>query len=110
MKQYVIDELRPADYEKLKAYLNDAYGPACLNGIYWIPMDPAMLTDVQNEHAECHPYYVAIELDRNRLACELLVRTKNRVRCHCIDYATGRQRAYVIELIDHIFDQLEIKP
>jgi hypothetical protein len=109
MKQYVIDELRPADYEKLGSYLNDAYGPASLGGIYWIPMDPGMLTDVQNEHSDCHPHYVAVELDHNRLACELLVRTKKRLRCRCIDYATGKQRTWLIELIDHIFNQLGIK-
>jgi hypothetical protein len=109
MKQYVIDELRPADYDKLNAYLNDTYGPACLGGIYWVPLDPGRLTDVQKQHAECQPFYVAIELDRNHLACELLVRTKNRVRCGCIEYATGNQRTYLIEMIDHIFNHLEIK-
>jgi hypothetical protein len=109
MKQYVIDELRPADYEKLKVYLDDAYGPACLGAVYWVPMNLAILTDIQKEHTDCHPHYVAIELDRDRLACELLVRTKNRVRCRCMDYATAKQRSWLIELIDQIFNQLEIK-
>lgn len=36
MKQYVIDELRPEDYIKLKSYLESAYGPAELENIFWV--------------------------------------------------------------------------
>ena len=28
MKQYVIDELRPADHKKIKAYLDENFGPS----------------------------------------------------------------------------------
>jgi len=108
MKQYVIDELRAGDYETLKTYLNDHFGPAALDVIYWIPIDPDILTDVQIDHAACRPYYFAIDLDQTRLSCELLVRTKRRVRCSCIDYATEAQRNWLIDLIDTIFYQLEI--
>jgi hypothetical protein len=109
MKQYVIDELRPLDYKKLKAYLDDQHGPAVFGGVYWIAMDAEMLTDVQREHTACQPHCVAIDLDRNRMACELLVRTQNRLRCSCIHYATEKQRNWLVELIDNIFNQLEIK-
>ncbi|MGD8889317.1 MAG: hypothetical protein PVF53_12945 [Desulfobacterales bacterium] len=109
MKQYVIDELRPEDHETLKTYLNDHFGPKVLDAIYWIPLDPDILTDVQIEHAACRPHYFAIDLDQTRLACELLVRTKRRVRCGCIDYATENQRNWLIDLIDSILYQLKIK-
>jgi hypothetical protein len=36
MKQFVIDELRPVDYGRLKTYLDDHYGCAGIDGIYWI--------------------------------------------------------------------------
>ena len=109
MKQYVIDELRPADYKALKTYLNEKYGPAAMDSIYWIPVAADILTDIQAAHTECRPYYCAVDLDDNRLACELLVRSKNRVRCNCIDYATENQRNWLIGLIDKIFDRLQIK-
>ena len=32
MKQYVIDELRPAEFEAIKIHLADQYGPAALDG------------------------------------------------------------------------------
>ena len=109
MKQYVIDELRAADYQALKTYLNEQYGSAALDGIYWIPIAPDILTEIQLAHTECRPQCFAVDLDDNRLACEFLVRSKSRVRCDCMDYATENQRNWLIGLIDNIFDRLQIK-
>jgi hypothetical protein len=109
MKQYVIDELRAADYTALKTYLDQQYGPAEMGGIYWIPVAAEILTDIQSEHTECRPQYFTIDLDGNRLACEFLVRSKNRIRCDCINYATEDQRNWLVGLIDNIFDRLQIK-
>jgi hypothetical protein len=109
MKQYLIDELRPADYKALKTYLDEQYGPAAMGGIFWIPIAADILTDIQSEHTECRPHFFAVDLDDSRLACEFLVRSKNRVRCDCIDYATENQRNWLIELVDNIFNRLQIK-
>jgi hypothetical protein len=108
MKQYVIDELRAADYQALKNFLDEHYGPAALEGIYWIPVAGELLTAVQQEHRECQPHYVAVDLDRNRMACELLVRTNKRVRCSCIGYATEKQFSWLVALIDDVFNRLKI--
>ncbi len=109
MKQYVIDELRHADYKALKTYLDTQYGPAAMDGIYRIPIAADMLTDIQSEHAECRPQYFAIDREDNLLACEFLVRSNNRLRCDCIHHATENQRNWLIGLIDNIFDRLQIK-
>jgi hypothetical protein len=109
MKQYVIDELRPEDYEKIKAYLDAHLGPGQLDGIYWIPLEENLLNDVQAAHTECKPFYLAIELESNRLACELLIRTTNRVRCQCMGYANEKQRNWIIAFVDAVFEKLELK-
>jgi hypothetical protein len=108
MKQYVIDELRAADYESLKTYLQEHYGPVAMRGIYWIPLENGLLTDIQKAHRACQPHYFAVDLAENRLALELLVRTKSILRCDCIRYATQAQRNWIIALVDDIFNQLEI--
>ena len=108
MKQYVIDELRAADYESLKTYMQKHYGPAAMGGIYWIPLDNGLLTDIQKAHRACQPHYFAVDLAENRLVLELLVRTKNILRCDCIRYATQAQRNWIIAFVDDIFNQLEI--
>ncbi len=109
MKQYVIDELRLGEYEKIKTYLDDSFDPASMDGIYWIPLDQDILTEVQAEHTKCQPFYFAIDIEPNFMACELLVRSKNMIRCGCIAYATEKQRNWIIRVVDSIFDKLEIK-
>lgn len=109
MKQYVIDEIRLPDHEKIKTYLDQTFGEAEVGGIYWIPLDPEVLTPVQEAHKECRPFYFAIDLTPERLSGELLIRTKSRLRCDCIGYATDRQRNWIMKSIDALFEKLEIK-
>lgn len=108
MKQYVIDELRPEDHHKIKQYLDQKYGPAEMGGIFWVPLAETMLTEIQQQHIDCQPFYVAIDLKEDQLALELLVRTKNQVRCACIGYATDDQRIWGMDLVDAIFKRLDI--
>jgi hypothetical protein len=109
MKQYVIDELRYPDYEKLKSYLDARYRQGILPEIYWISLDTELLSDIQRRHEDCQPHYVALELEESRLTGELLVRSRQRMRCSCIGYATEIQRNWLIELIDKTLEELEIR-
>ena len=108
MKQYVIDELRPWEYEKIKACLEERCQVSRVDGIYWIPLDAAVLTEVQTAHTSCQPLCFALELEPDRMACELLMRTRERIRCDCISYATETQRNWLIRLVDGILDELGI--
>ncbi len=110
MKQYVVDEIRSEDYMQIKAFLDKEYGESELGGLYWIPVDGALLTPLQSCHQLCQPFYVALDLEPGRLSCELLVRTKERVRCDCMAYATEEQRNWIINRVDRVFNQLEIIP
>jgi hypothetical protein len=108
MKQYVIDELRPKDCDKIKKYLSEAYGSAEMGGVYWVSIPPEELTAIQQAHADCQPFFFAIDLEEDRVALELLVRTKNRVRCACIAYASKDQRDWIMGVVDAIFEKLNI--
>lgn len=109
MKQYVVDELRPADYKKVKAHLDGTLQAGSIDGVYWIPVADILMTPDQAGHTECFPLCFAVELEPDRLICELLVRTQKRMRCSCIGYATETQRNWVIQVIDRIFEKLDIK-
>ena len=108
MKQYIIDELRPGEYEKIKTYLDEKVGSSKMNGIYWIQLAENVLTDIQSEHKECQPFYFAIEIEHNRVSCELLVRSRSTIKCNCVSYATESQRNWIIQFADAIFEKLEI--
>ena len=109
MKQYVIDELRPKDYESVKAHLEENFSTSDVGGIYWIQLDQSILSKIQAEHTDCQPFYFAVDLKSNHITFKLLIRTKNRIRCDCMRYATEKQRNWLIRLADSIFDTLEIK-
>ena len=108
MKQYVVDQLRYVDYESIKGYLDHRFGPASMGGVYWVPVDPGLLSPTQSRHVECRPFFAAVELQTDRLSMELLVRTQNHIRCECIAYATDDQRNWLIRLVDDMLAQLEI--
>jgi hypothetical protein len=108
MKQYVVDQLRYVDCEKIKGYLDQRFGTASMGGVYWVPIDTELLSPVQSGHAECRPFFAAIELQTDRLSMELLVRTRSRIRCECIAYATDAQRDWLLRLVDDMLVQLEI--
>jgi len=108
MRQYLIDELRPEDYHRLKAYLDERFAVPDFEGLYWIELVWEQLTEVQKAHQDCRPFYFALELLPDRLSCELLVRSRQRVRCDCIRYASETQRNWIIGKVDAIFDELKL--
>ena len=108
MKQYVIDEIRFQDYEKIKGYLDETFGDSGVEGLYWLPIDAAILSEVQQAHSACAPFFMALELGPDRLTGELLVRTRSRVRCDCIHYADQRQRDWLVQTVDTILEKLDI--
>lgn len=108
MKQYIIDQLRLEDYDAIKAYLDEHFNGSGVGGLYWIPLDAGIHNAVQEAHADCRPFYFAVELMEDRLSCELLVRTTQRVRCDCISYANTAQRNWIIDAMDAILERLGI--
>lgn len=108
MKQYVIDELRPEDYLKIKAYLDANCRTAGISGVYWLEMKAELLSDEQRSHIQCQPYYLGLELEEESLACGLLVRAASNIRCHCIAYANREQRNWLVDTIDSIMESLGI--
>jgi hypothetical protein len=109
MKQYVIDELRRKDYELIKAYMEENFLSSDVDGIFWIRLDRKILSEIQMAHADCQPFYFAVDLEPNLITFEMLIRTQNRIRCSCMRYATDTQRNWLLKLADDIFDELGIK-
>jgi len=109
MKQYVIDELRPGDIEKIKTYLDANHACSGVENLYWIELEREILTEVQAAHTGCQPFYFAVDVMPGRLGCELLVRTKNRMRCSCMAYATVKQRNWLINRVDEMIAEIGLK-
>ncbi len=108
MKQYVIDELKPHDHKRLQSHLKASCGPAELEGVYWLCLDASLYTETQAAHRECQPFYAAIRLRKQSIAIEFLIRTRNRIRCDCMAYATAEQIAWLVESLDDMLGQLGV--
>ncbi len=108
MKQYLIDDLRPDDIKRLESGLRESFGDPTLGNIYWVQLDNSILTQLQKTHIDCHPHVFALELGKDYLSCELLVRIKKNIKCDCMAYANSVQREWLIKRIDSIFDKLGI--
>ena len=108
MKQYVIDQLRENDFLQLEHYLNNNSEAAELPGIYWVLVPKSLLEKIQLDHPDCQPFYFAVNLDRNSIGFELLIRTRTRLRCACIQYASPKQRDHIINYADQLFEKLNL--
>ena len=108
MKQYVIDQLREGDFLKLEEYFDSNSEAGDLPGIYWILMPELFYEELQLEHTDCQPFYFAVNLERQSISFELLIRTRSRLRCGCIQYANKNQREYILEYADALFKKLEL--
>lgn len=109
MKQYVIDQLRESDYDRIRDYLANHAESAAMEGIYYVDLPDALYTDMQKTHNHCQPYYFAVNLTRKQVGFEWLIRSRNTLRCACIGYATQAQRDYIIDYADGMLDRLRIK-
>jgi hypothetical protein len=89
--------------------LDDAFGAASVDGIYWLPIETEVLSEIQIKHKDCQPFFFAIDLESDRIAIELLVRTQDRIRCACMAHATETQCLWLIRQLDAIFEKLGIK-
>ncbi len=105
MRSYFIDELRRNELEKFERSLKDRGFKNPITDIFWIEVPNELLTEIQKEHlTTCGPYIFSVELGKNWIKVELLIRPTGKIRCECISYATTEQRNYVIDLIDNLLN------
>jgi hypothetical protein len=102
MRQIVIDELRNEERKKAEEYLARTTAPGPMTGIYWLRLPQDLLSEIQGQHAECAPFYFAIESREGAISFELLVRSQTTLHCSCIGYATRAQRNFLLEYMDQL--------
>ncbi|MDR3569154.1 MAG: hypothetical protein P4L43_14085 [Syntrophobacteraceae bacterium] len=109
MKQYVIDQLREDDYDKILEFLQKSAEPSEFGDVFWLRLPPELYNEVQREHEKCQPFCFAVNLSLSAAAFEMLVRSRQMLRCNCIAYADERQKDYIINYADRMLDELKIK-
>ncbi len=109
MRQFVIDELNPAEMERVEAFVGRCCEKAAIGRIYWLDIPDDLHSAVQSQHREtCAPFSAAIEFTERAVVFEMLVRSRERLRCRCIGYATEAQRNFILNFVDTVIRNCEI--
>ncbi len=109
MRQFVIDDLSPMERDNIDSYLKRTLKQGPMIGIYWIVLPKELLTDIQKEHTDCSPYYLGVEIEKSLVRFEFLVRSNAHLHCDCIAHATSEQRQYVLDFLDTMLDEEQIR-
>ncbi|MGV1100233.1 hypothetical protein ACUUL3_12610 [Thiovibrio sp. JS02] len=109
MRQFVVDELNKEEQDNLESYLKRTLKPGLMEGMFWLAVPADLLAEAQQGHEECGPFFFGIELGRNKLIAEFLVRSQSNLHCSCISYATPAQRQFLLNYLDRMLAEEQIK-
>lgn len=109
MRQYVVDELHHDEIEKIREYLEGKCDPSGLGNILWLNIPEEYLSDEQKSHKECTPHVVGIEFMENAVSFEMLIRSRKKMRCSCIGYASSEQRDFILNFVDEMIRETGLK-
>jgi len=109
MRSYVLDEISAKDIGRIRDYLDENSERSSIEDLYWLDLDPSMLSGVQEEHRECQPYCLAIELGDHFVKFEFLVRSRVKHNCICFQYASTTQRSFVMDFADRLITELGVR-
>lgn len=109
MRQLMIDQLSREELQNLENYCKRNLRPGPMEGLFWLELPPEFWGSAQQGHAECAPFFFAVELPENKLVCELLVRSSANLHCSCISYADPAQRNFLLDFFDRMLAEEKIK-
>lgn len=109
MRQIVIDELSPMERDNIDSYLKRTLQQGPMIGLYWIVLPADLYSANQQGHDEHGPFHMAVEVEKDTVRFELLVRSQTNLHCSCIAYATPTQRQFVLDIIDKMIEEELIK-
>ena len=109
MRSYLVQEISLLDMSKLlEAITREAYKNP-VDGLFWFILPEHLLSRGQKEHQGCGPHYLALEAGDNWLKLELLVRCEQKLRCDCIAYANPQQREFMINYLDQLIRNQDVR-
>ena len=109
MRQFLIDELSREERDNLDNYLKRTLKSGLIAGMYWLTLPDDLLSEAQQGHEECGPFHFGIDLGKDKLIAELLVRSEANLHCSCICYATKEQRDFLFRFLDTMLAEEQIR-
>jgi len=105
MRFIVIDELSPMERDNIESWLKRNLAPGPLPGLFWLEVPGDLLEERQESHRAHGPFRFSLELGRDSLRLELLIRNSAALHCSCTAYASARQRHFALETLDRMLTE-----
>jgi hypothetical protein len=105
----MLDEIARSDLPRVREYLNERAAASSLADIWWVDLPEDLLSPEQFGHQQCRPFRFAVELGENFVRFEFLIRSREKMRCTCIDYATRPQRDFILGYADRLVEDLALR-
>ncbi|MDR3089211.1 MAG: hypothetical protein LBU39_05275 [Desulfobulbaceae bacterium] len=109
MRVLIIDELSPMERDNIESWLKRNLAPGPLPGLFWLEIPAELLEKSQAEHPAHGPFRFSLELGRDNLRLELLIRNSAALHCSCTAYASVQQRQFALETLDRMLAEEMIK-
>ncbi len=109
MRQLLIDDLSQEERDNIESYLKRALKPSLVKDMFWLAVPDDLLGEAQQGHADCGPFYFGVELGKEMVSFELLVRSETNLHCSCISYATKGQRDFLFGFVDRLVEEEKIR-
>jgi hypothetical protein len=105
LRQILIDDLSREERDNIENYLKRTLKSGLVEGMFWLVIPDDLLAEAQQGHSECGPFYLGVEVGRDNVAFELLVRSESNLHCTCISYATKGQRDFLLAYVDRLIEE-----
>lgn len=109
MRQLLIDDLSRQERDNLEHYLKRSLGAGLIEGLFWLPLPDDLLGEAQRGHERCGPFHFGVELGKDQLSFELLIRSQTNLHCSCIAYASPAQRDFLFRFVDTMLAEEQIR-
>ena len=109
MRQLLIDDLTQEERDNIENYLKRTLKSSLVQDMFWLLLPDDLLGEAQVDHGDCGPFYFGVELGKDNVSFELLVRSETNLHCTCISYASKAQRDFVFAFVDKLLAEERIK-
>lgn len=109
MRQLLIDDLSREERANIENYLKRTLQPSIVKDIFWLVLPDDLLGAAQQGHGACGPFRLGVEMGKDSVSFELLVRSETNLHCSCIGYATKLQRDFVLSFVDQLLAEEKIR-
>ena len=109
MRQLLIDDLSREERDNIDNYLKRTLKSSLVKDMFWLLLPDDLLGEAQQGHGDCGPFYFGVDLGKDTVSFELLVRSETNLHCSCICYATNAQRDFVLGFVDRLVDEEKIR-